>query len=511
MADSTIYPTTFNSPVSDTTSLPTMPPSTTSSHGSHHMPMPEARTAPSKFRGKASTLASFLLQFESLANTHGLSPEDRCRWITEYCSTKVRNTIRGFTNYHLGDWEGLKKDIESAYDIARDTHRYDISTLIHLCRKSSSESKRRLTSLNAWKIYVRDYVRIAGSLLQQRQITKNDYEVYFWIGIPAAFQTRLEIIIRNRLPNHDISKPYPVSEVQKAAEDLLHRNRFDKSRVIWLDKSDESSGEESSTDTDNEDSDDEEDVKSYVKKLIKKTSSRSKSSSRSGKKDSIELAQKALVDLPSLSPPKEASRSKSKNMSASKGTAQSDVESLITKMSKMTLDDPQYALMYYQAVKMDPIAANCLASPLNRPYQQRPMQTARTNVLMAEPMGPPPQMNPMNNMNSMGGMPRRRFPPPMNNNGNRCFGCDEEGHRIAECPAILSLMDRKIIQRDRMGRFTTPQGVRIIRAPSESWVQAFNRMTPQSNFICVFQGNCCFTIQRYMEFLPDGCADYVDF
>ncbi|TCD60494.1 hypothetical protein EIP91_009969 [Steccherinum ochraceum] len=455
-------------------------PSTTSSRGSHHMPMPEARTAPHKFRGKASTLASFLLQFESLANTQGLSAEERCRWIIEYCSTKVRNTIRGFTNYHAGDWEGLKKDIESAYDIARDTQRYDLATLIHLCRKSSGEKKRRLTSLNAWKIYVRDYVRIAGSLLQQHQITKHDYEVYFWIGIPATFQTRLEIIIRNRLPNHDISKPYPVSEVQRAAEDLLHRNRFDKSRVIWLDKSDESSEDDSSSDSDDEDSDDEEDVKTYVKKLLKKNSHKSKSS-RSKDKESIELAQKALADIPSLAIPKETPKTRSKHSSTNKGAAQNDVEGLITKMSKMSIQDPQYALLYYQAVKLDPLAANCLASPLSRPYQQT-MQPARSNVLMSEPMPPTPQMNPVNSMN---GMPRRRFPPPMNNNGNRCYGCDEEGHRIAECPTLNSLLDRKLIQRDRIGRFLTPQGVRITRSPSESWVQAFNRMTPQSNFITV--------------------------
>ncbi|TCD60546.1 hypothetical protein EIP91_009873 [Steccherinum ochraceum] len=450
------------------------------------MPVPEGRQAPTKFKGKPSSLRSFLLQFESLAETHKLTSAEKCEWVVEYCSTKVRNTIRGYENYRNGNWDGLKDDIKNAYDIALDTQPYQVINLIQLVRKTSRGSERKMASLSAWKKYVRNFVRIAGSLVQHDQITKDEYATYFWIGIPSAFQVQLENMIRNRLPTHDIAKPYPFEEIQRAAEHILHRNRFDKSRVVWLEDTDNTSGDDSSTEEESGESDSEDDMKTMFKKYMRKhkaKSSKDKASKMPVKSESKELTDsvhKMFADNPVQASAKD---NKARAAKPSKATSQSEVESLIKQMGKLSISDPQYAFLWYQAAKLDPFVTQAFTSPLSRPASQGQTVRASSNVMMTEPLPPPDNMNMNNNMNNnMGmnnngrnfGMRRQR---PQNLGPPRCYGCGDIGHMVNECPALFALLDRKIVMRNN-GQYTTPQGAPIFRAQGENWVQAIKRMVP---------------------------------
>lgn len=104
-----------------------------------------------------------------------------------------------------------------------------------------------MKNMKQWKYYIQSFIRVAGSLQAHERISDDEYATYFWMGIPSSFREKLETRIRNKLPDHDISRPFPVETIQISADELLHRDRFDKARVIW------------EPDHENEDSDDESD------------------------------------------------------------------------------------------------------------------------------------------------------------------------------------------------------------------------------------------------------------
>jgi len=69
---------------------------------------------------------------------------------------------------------------------------------------------------------------MAQWLKAEKIITDNDYNTYFWLGIPKPFQTKLETYLLARNPSKDLSKPYTVKEVNTVVDQRLHQNRFDK-------------------------------------------------------------------------------------------------------------------------------------------------------------------------------------------------------------------------------------------------------------------------------------------
>lgn len=82
-----------------------------------------------------------------------------------------------------------------------------------------------------WVTYTRGFVRIGGWLKKQGKVDQDEFDVYFWKGIPRAFRARLEQRIMSQLPDHNLAKPFPSAYVVKAAESLLKRDRFDNDRL----------------------------------------------------------------------------------------------------------------------------------------------------------------------------------------------------------------------------------------------------------------------------------------
>ena len=454
--------------IASTEPVETMRSPTISSYGHHApsvltMPLLGSKSAPKKFSGKADKLKAFLKQFERLADLHGLTPLLKCTTIGDYCSQRVKETIEGFSSYRRGDWATLKDEIESVYDIESVTKKYTLQDLWKLCRTTAANGS--IKKLKHWKEYVQDFVRIGGALQANERITDIEYATYFWLGIPEKTQTRLELSIRNKLPDHDMSTPFPVSIIQRAAEDLLHRDRFDRARILWNPITEDDGEELSDSDSDFSDSDDE-DIKTQLRRLVKKKDRRSKSRASSitliapdkekPRKESTPRTRSKITD-PSAEKPK------------TKTVDQMEVESIIKQMSKMKISDPAYSLLYYQAIKLDGEAAKCLQSP------------ARGGTAPPAPTPSGPRNPPPSNFGNRMDRPPRNFQDRGFSSG--CYGCGENGHVMSVCPKIQTYIDKRKVVRDSFGRFSTISGKPIHRGNAPHWIAAFEALPLESLFI----------------------------
>lgn len=81
------------------------------------------------------------------------------------------------------------KQILTLYDAEREEARYCLEDQRRLVRKSAW---KELKTLEYWKSYICHYIVMAQWLKTKGVITDNDYNTYFWLGIPEPFQTKLE-------------------------------------------------------------------------------------------------------------------------------------------------------------------------------------------------------------------------------------------------------------------------------------------------------------------------------
>ena len=411
------------------------------------LPIPGNKGAPKIFRGQPEDLETFIGQFERLANSRGLSSEEKCTIIGEYCSRRVRETIKGLQSHKRGDWEALVKDILNIYDINAVTKRYAKTDLHTLCRRYYRETDRPLDSLKAWKLYIQDFVRIGGSLLTNGRISQEDYAIYFWLGIPKHLRNKLELAIRNKLPDHDMSTPFPIEYVEDAVENLLHRDRFDTSRIVWEIESENDFDDDLSTSGEESDMEEE-----FRPKLQRKLRLRN-----------LHPQFKVKTQGKQASVPRDVTRRQSQthpvreqgSLNRTRNNVQSKVESLIKEMGKLSISDPAYGLMYYQALKLDPDVASCLVSPLQRRSENQPRQQNQRT--------PGASFRPANDVADR----------PAPSQTATCFGCGRPGHRMMECRQIQELISQGIIIRNQAGRLRMASGQPIPRrSPDQPLTEA---------------------------------------
>ncbi len=121
----------------------------------------------------------------------------------------------------------------------------------------------------------------------------------------------------------------------------------------------------------------------------------------------------------------------------------------------MKVSDADYAQIYYRATKKDATVANIVAAPMKSntlPYTQ-----IRTR------MSPP---NPSRETSEL-----------------FCFGCGEHNHMIWQCPSINDWVASGKIKKDEFGRLTYRDGNIIRRRGTETFKEAIQRMTMQSNLL----------------------------
>lgn len=449
-----------------------------SRHSAMSMPMPAAKNAPKTFRGRPESLGQFMRQYERLALLHELSEREKCEAVVDYCSTRVKETIEGLRSYQLGHWDELKADIERVFDVESVVKKFNLAHLVSLCRRFSSGKEGAMKSMKQWKFYVQSFIRIAGSLQAHERISDDDFATYFWMGIPPAFREKLETRIRNKLPDHDISRPFPVDVIQASAEELLHRDRFDKQRVIWDPEYDD--GDESDDESDYYDDSDDEDFQMRFNKSFKKQEKTGHSKGRI----SPELPP-GLLRLPPKTKETSIMRS-SPPRSKTRPAQDDDVSSLIEQMNKLSVTDKAYGLLYYRAKRIDEGVVGCVPPPrLDVDVPTRPPQE---NAYRTETAYRPENSFRSDNAyrsNVAYADDRRRGPTSdrYSDHFSGCYGCGQRGHNFYRCPRILEMIESGVIQRSPQGVLLTSDGQRIYRDSDETFIQALEKIPMKSHFI----------------------------
>lgn len=447
-----------------------------------NMPIPGSRLAPEKYRGDYSRIRAFINHYEIICDYNNvLTGTAKCETIIRYCSNKVRQVILGLPSYTRKDWVALKADLLQLFDAERDTKRYRVRDLIKFVKTSKNRSIRDLTK---WKKYVRNFIMIAGWLLEQKKLSDAAHDTYFWTGIPRVLRNRLEGRILAKDPTRDLAEPFTFRETSASAEALFQRDRFDMNMIDSDDDADYNSpAEDSDESRDNSESDSDDDEDHRYDKPYKTHKHRSHKKSHRNREESDD------EEFRKVHAPRTENR-KGKN------TGKIDeVESLIKEMNGLHVGDPQYGLVYWKAIKMDSDVRLIVPEPQLRQSvppprisnidrhlegSSRPIPTFRAQQFQRQ--GPP----------HLSSTFQASQPPPNPTRAPvsqlQCYGCRAPGHTINQCPRINEFIQTNVLIRQANGRLARPDGSWVSRQPNETLVEAVEReqqISIQSNFISV--------------------------
>ncbi|KIM51064.1 hypothetical protein SCLCIDRAFT_33765 [Scleroderma citrinum Foug A] len=283
------------------------------------MPLLGMKSASELFRGDHSHIRNFLDHYERLCALHNVvNDKEKVHSILQYCSTKVQETIEGMIHYHIPDWDRLKHDLLKYFDADLSDERFYERDLKNFVVDSM---RCPINSLIAFRSYHRDFIHIGGWLRNQGRISEDEFNRYFWAGLPSSFRHLINSHLLLLNPNLDVTRPFSYSEVTKAAEQLLRRDCFDAEYLDLL-------GVKEKDDTPPPRFDPRSDP---VRPLLS--------------------PQDARTTLQGLEKAEPIARK------------QDEVENLIKTMSRMSLSDPEYSLYYYRAIKLDPDASKVIRPP----------------------------------------------------------------------------------------------------------------------------------------------------
>jgi hypothetical protein len=326
-----------------------------------------------------------------------------------------------------------------------------------------------MKDLTQWKKYLCEFITIAGWLLNKKKINETQQAAYFWHGIHSGLRGIIEQRLSAKNPLHDITQVFPMTDVINTAQALLERNEFDHD--LMDSDSEESSDESSESDSEDNslehsDSESESEV-DHNKSPHKKKSHKKKAKSYKAKSSKEDHTKKQTS--------KDTSYTQQKN-------SQEEVENLIKQLGKTSVNNPQYALSYYKAVKLDSLAAKCLRPPQVGGYSPTSGGPRTSSYPNSIPLG--------------------------SRNSLLCYGCGESGHGLRDCPVINKLLKAGVIIKDVDGRIKKKDGQPIYRQKGESIVQAIGKTTQrspraQSHFITMSQ-----TLSDYYQSEQDDDSDF---
>lgn len=317
--------------------------------GAIHFPLPGNKSSPRTFKGKFNEVKTFIEHYERLCAQYYVSNHrEKLDNIGQYCNRLTREFMEALPSFKAGDWDQFTQDLMEYYDAEQDEKRYSWRDLEAYAKKNRSNTHR--VNLAYWKIYSRGFIRISGWLSYHNKVSEREQALYFWKGIPRNFRNKLESRLIATHPDHDMEEPFDIVDVQRAAKTLLKRNRFDSDK-LWSDEEQEDSGDDYPSDSE-QDSDSDSEFDYYSRRKPKKH-------------DSIKTSHKSKQVSLDESPKAAVTNSRSTSKGSSKDSDK-EVEDIIGRLNRMSIDDPTYAIHYFRAYQLNPIIADLVPKPIDR-------------------------------------------------------------------------------------------------------------------------------------------------
>lgn len=431
----------------------------------HELPIPGSKFAPKKFTGKHSRAKRFTDHYDRLIEgISGMTDRQKCESMMQYCSTKVSDFLEQLISYKNSNYSQLIRDIHDYYDVQLTESRWREKDLVKLVKEYKTT---KVKTLSQWKAYNRRFLRIANWLLNKNRIDKDHYRTYFWDGIHRNLQEIFETRLLNKDPGVDLTKPFKIEEVQKVANQYFMRDKFG---ALVEDSEESDSDSESFESTDEEDTSSSDDSDDDYKKKRKNAKHHSKT------KRKLDYYRKKLQ---ASREEKDSSKPKGDSASSSKKDAKSaEMDELIDKLKKMSVNSPEYGYTYYKAMKLDKTIADCLKKPVTEsiPMNQQSYQQSRG----FKPGQRVFSVSPATGSNTIAQQESRvTYKGPLFNpaGDDRCFGCGGRGHTIRGCQKITQLIQSGItIRSPSTGQIVMSDGSYIRRQQGETLVEAAERL-----------------------------------
>lgn len=434
-----------------------------------NLPTLGSKQSPPRFTGRYRALERFIVHYESVCIQNKVTDDrEKCKGIIQYCSDEVADTIENLDSYDSGDFAKLKEDLEWLYDGSRkksETHRGNIEDFTKLWRKE------KIGSLEKFKKYHREFIRLAGVLKIAKQITESEYDQYFWSGLHRWTRDRIEKRMTDDEPSLDLSVPFPIRKVKKAAEHIFNRDRFDKYLRERKASAGRSGKPKSKTNTRPrksrryEDSDEDSDLSSESETETESSEesdnepvARWRSTRRSGK---TAVKSKGRVEVNTERGTDEKVGGTEENPSKE---VRDEIAELTEAMEGLEITQDRYRTLYTR-LNVLPVPREILdlypqpAVPSSKSYLS---QGKVTFAERARDLPPHLTTAPFDQR-----MRERRTE-------FTCYGCGESGHRMDQCNKIAALLDQGHVKKIG-GRIRWKDGSMISREQDETWVKAILR------------------------------------
>lgn len=143
----------------------------------------------------------------------------------QYCSNQIADLVENIPTFIQGDYTQLVKDLNWLFDGDWKKAEHHIGDIANFAQMWRNE---KINSLETFKEYHREYIKVAGPLKNEGYIDEKEYNRGFWGGLHRETRDRIERRMTDNEPGLDLAIPFPMEKVIKAAEHIYNRTRFDK-------------------------------------------------------------------------------------------------------------------------------------------------------------------------------------------------------------------------------------------------------------------------------------------
>ena len=466
--------------------------------------MPHSRYAPRTLTTKKRPHAveHFVEDYrKACAKAHIVDDARKCERMLQYCKTKVADMIETLPSYHARDFEALIRDLY--YFLEEEEEPFSFSKLRAFVKKYHN---KRMDSTKQLKHYNIKYLKLVGKAVSAHRMSEEDYDLYFWSGLPSSLQKKIENRLLTKETNFKSPKPFKMKEVNELAIFLLDRHKYDQHLLSKSGYQSSDSGSDSddyrpkhiASDSDSESDVDSDDSYRAKKPHIKRKPSRHEHKTtpvpephhfpREGNEEVSKLINRmnklSLGQLNHVDPQQKAYLvdmfRKLSDQPTQRYNPQPPQQDRYNPNGQSSHQDryshnppPPRQDRYPQPPQQDRYLRN-QPPPQNRypPRDQAPHQSFGVNQERQPPRETPPHTQANNTS--------RPFPDRQD---AYCFGCGKNGHRMGVCGELNTLINQGTVSRDSNGRIQWPDGTRLFREQEDTIVQAINKSIKRANIV----------------------------